>query len=141
MKMNIMAIGALMMLVLLASCANNNKNGELPIDDIYDYEPGKVKVYFFWGDTCPHCKTQMEFFERIEPNHPEMELLMFETYRNPGNVQLFRDFAARYAATPRAVPTTFIGDKMWTGYSPAIEREIVEKIEYCKTNECRIPEP
>ena len=146
----LIAILAIAIFVLTVSgCANNNPNTSniisnntdiSDVDNIFSYEQGKVKVYFFWGDGCPHCKTQMAFFDSIKSKYPEMEIYIFETYKNQSNVKLFYDISAKYGATPRAVPSTFIGDKMWIGFASSVEKEIEEKIEYCKENECKIPE-
>jgi thiol-disulfide isomerase/thioredoxin len=147
---NTIIIHLMIIIIILSGCTSNTNNTansifdnstqSNEIGDIFVYEAGKVKVYFFWGDGCPHCKTQMQFFERIQSKYPEMEIYMFETYKNQSNVKLFYDISAKYGATPRAVPATFIGDKMWVGFASIVEKEIEQKIEYCKTNICKILE-
>jgi len=149
MNYKIIIVFSLIFIVMLVSgCSNNtpdantvsNNNLDNNIEDILSYEEGKVKVYFFWGEGCPHCNAQKQFFESIESKYPEMEILMFETYRNQSNVRLFSEFTAKHGLTLRAVPTTFIGDKIWVGFTNNIAMEIEQKIEYCLTNECRLPE-
>ena len=149
MKRGIMMYAIIILALAIAGCSGNSQadngpvNGDADNDyfnSIIDENPGKIVVFYFYGDGCPHCRTQKDFFDSIASKYPEMEIYMFETYRNQSNVRLFADISARHGATPRGVPATFIGDKMWIGFAASVGREIEQKLEYCKTNECRIPE-
>ncbi len=102
-------------------------------------DPGKVAVYFFWGEGCPHCAHEKPFLEEMHQKYPEIELKMFETWHNQENAKLFQQVAEAYGTTARGVPTTFIGDKHWVGYADYMGEEIESQIKYCIDNGCVNP--
>ncbi len=89
----------------------------------------KVKVYFFHGETCPHCQEGLAWFEEITPEHGDkFELVKYEVWNNQENAELmervgeFRNEEAKY------VPYILIGDKMWNGFAESMEDEFLEAI-------------
>ncbi len=100
----------------------------------------EVTVYFFWGDGCPHCAAEKPFLEEMQQKYPEIEIKMFETWKNPDNAKLFSDVAKAYGTTAQGVPTTFIDDKVWVGYADYMGDEMESKIKYCLENNCINPE-
>ncbi len=102
--------------------------------------PDKVTVYFFWGEGCPHCSTQKPYLEEWQEKYgDEIEVKMFETWKNPDNVALFQEVAKAYGIQARGVPTTFIGERNWVGFSSSMAPEIEQYIEYCIENKCGNP--
>lgn len=98
-----------------------------------------VTVYFFWGDGCPHCAVEKPFLEELESKYSEVEVKMFETWKDSENAQLFREVAKAYDTTPRGVPTTFIGDEYWVGYADYMGDELEAKIQTCIATGCVSP--
>ena len=43
-------------------------NEEIELNNIVQ-EENKINIYFFWGNGCPHCEEEMEFFESIEKEY------------------------------------------------------------------------
>lgn len=103
-------------------------------------ENPQASLYFFWGDDCPHCNTEKTYLEEMKEKYPDLEILMYETWKNKGNASALQDMAKAYGTTARGVPMTFIGDfDPWVGFSSRMEPEIEEKIEYCLENDCTDP--
>lgn len=101
--------------------------------------PDKVTVYFFWGDGCPHCVKEKSFLEEIEEKYPEIEVKSLETWKDPENVELLQEMAQAYGFQARGVPTTFIGEEHWVGFSERMEGEMEQKIEECIDDDCVNP--
>lgn len=120
----------------ITACSNNVNSEELifPISD----DPDKVTIYFFWGDGCPHCESQKPFLESLEQKH-DVEVKSFETWKNRDNAKLFGEVAKAYGFTAQGVPTTFIGDEYWVGYSSNLATEMEIEVVNCIENGCINP--
>ncbi len=126
--------------IALTGCTSNTQTTPTSNAVMADNDaPGKVTVYFFWGDGCPHCATEKPFLEEMQKKYPEIEIKMFETWKNPENAKLFNEIAKAYGTTAQGVPTTFIGDKYWIGYADYLAKEIEDKIKHCIENQCTNP--
>ncbi|MEX0920016.1 MAG: thioredoxin family protein [Candidatus Pacearchaeota archaeon] len=100
----------------------------------------KVTIYFFWGDGCPHCATQKPYLEEWAVKYDgEVEIKMFETWKNSDNVPLFQEAAQAYGIQARGVPTTFICENHWVGFSSSMVPEMENYIQYCIENGCDDP--
>ncbi|MEM5793538.1 MAG: hypothetical protein QXY45_04265 [Candidatus Aenigmatarchaeota archaeon] len=75
-----------------------------------------VCIYFFYGETCPHCAQEKPFLEEMKSKYP-IELHSFEVYFNDENRELFKRVTEIYGIKASGVPTTFIGEKVFVGYS------------------------
>ncbi len=126
--------------IVLAGCISDTQTtpaGNVVMADNDD--PGKVTVYFFWGDGCPHCAAEKPFLEEMQKKYPEIEIKIFETWKNPENAKLFDEVAKAYGTTAQGVPTTFIGDKYWIGYADHMAKEMEDKIKSCIDTGCVNP--
>jgi thiol-disulfide isomerase/thioredoxin len=83
-----------------------------------------VELVLFWGDGCPHCEAERAFLEELQADHPALVIRQYEVWNNAANRQLFVETAAAAGVEARAVPTTFIGDRVWIGFSSATGDEI-----------------
>ncbi|MDZ7611202.1 MAG: thioredoxin family protein [Candidatus Moranbacteria bacterium] len=102
----------------------------------------KAVVYFFWGDGCPHCAEEKPFLEEMEEKYPELEVKMFETWKNPDNAELFQEMAAAYGTQARGVPATFIGDSdpiVGFGSAETTGKQIENEIKTCLEQGCIDP--
>ncbi len=116
--------------LILFSFLTNVSAQELPEDK-------KLTIYFFWGDGCPHCETEKPYLEDWEEKYgDEIEVKMFETWKNSDNVPLFQEAAKAYGIQARGVPTTFIGEKHWVGFSSSMAPEMENYIQSCIENKC-----
>lgn len=96
----------------------------------------KVHIYLFWGEGCPHCAAEKPFLEELAEKYPGVELHFYEIYYDASNQNLFMAMAAKFGFDPQAVPTTFIGEKYWVGYSEQLDQEIETYVQMCLENGC-----
>jgi thiol-disulfide isomerase/thioredoxin len=80
-------------------------------------ESGKVCLYLFWGQGCPHCAEEKPFLEELKGKYPKLEVYEFEVYYNQENVKLWEEVCRKYGLQPIGVPMTFIGKKAFVGFS------------------------
>ena len=91
--------------------------------------PHDVTIYFFWGEGCPHCAKAKPFLDELSATHPEVNLLEYEIYNNSENLTLLKKMASEYGFTATKVPTIFIGENYWEGYTDAIQKDILKTVE------------
>ena len=123
---------------------NDNSNDENNIDnestekpsntvdvnlDNITKEEGKVNIYFFWGDGCPHCESEFAFFDSIESEYGDYyNLYTFETWQNEKNAELLKTFSDAMEVESRGVPYTIIGEEVFTGFSESMESDFINAI-------------
>ena len=123
---------------------NDNSNDENNIDnestekpsntvdvnlDNITKEEGKVNIYFFWGDGCPHCESEFAFFDSIESEYGDYyNLYTFETWKNEKNAELLKIFSDAMEVESRGVPYTIIGEEVFTGFSESMESDFINAI-------------
>lgn len=92
-------------------------------------EPGKVNIYFFWGNGCPHCAEENKFFQEIESEYGKYyNLYRFETWYNDDNAELMKTFATAMGDKTKGVPYTVIGDQGFIGFPEEYKNQIKEAI-------------
>ncbi len=124
-------LGILLILVLLALPLFSNL---ITAQDTP--EDNQLTIYFFWGEGCPHCATEKPYLEEWKEKYPEIQVKSFETWKNPDNAKLFQEVAQVYGIQAQGVPTTFIGEKHWIGFSSSMAPEIEEYLENCIETKC-----
>jgi thiol-disulfide isomerase/thioredoxin len=102
-------------------------------------EEDAVNIYFFWGEGCPHCAVAKPVLEELAASNAQIYFYNFEVYKHPENVDLFYAFGNAYNIEPKYVPTIFVGDQYWEGYSPAMGEEITNLVERCLEGACEDP--
>jgi thiol-disulfide isomerase/thioredoxin len=98
-----------------------------------------VKLVFFWGDGCPHCAEQKPFLEYLKRTYPTLDIEAYETWYNKGNARLYVDLAKAFGIKPSGVPATFLGDRVWIGFSERVAREIEGEVLACLDGGCIDP--
>ena len=101
-------------------------------------EQNKVVIVMFWGDGCPHCAAAKEMFSQLAEKDDRIELRFYEVWYDEGNQVLFKKMAKAYGFEPRGVPTIFIGNQYWEGFSDQIEKEILSAINSCLETGCPV---
>ena len=97
--------------------------------DYITKEEGKVNIYFFWGDGCPHCESEFAFFDSIESEYGDYyNLYTFETWKNEKNAELLKTFSDAMEVESRGVPYTIIGEEVFTGFSESMESDFINAI-------------
>lgn len=93
-------------------------------------EDNKVNIYFFWGNGCPHCAEEFEYFESIKEKYGNhYNLYTFETWYNEENAKLIYTFADAMGDKVTGVPYTIIGDKSFTGFGEKTKNDLISSIE------------
>jgi len=98
-----------------------------------------VKLYFFYGSTCPHCHEARAFLDKLEGKYQNLEIISYEVFANRINANIFEKFliAAGQEKTI-LVPTIFIGEKTIIGYAneEITGIEIEKAVKFCSENIC-----
>ncbi len=95
-----------------------------------------VKIYFFWGDGCPHCAAADPFLEGLTQKYDRVELHKYEIWNTPENRDLMHKMGEKYAFDPAGVPTILVGSQHWVGYSEVIGGDIEQVVKDCLANGC-----
>lgn len=83
-----------------------------------------LRIYFFWGDGCPHCAEAKPVLSGLIKRYPNVELRAYEVWYNAANQYAFKQMAAKFGFEPSGVPTIFIGDQHWEGYNESVGQQI-----------------
>ncbi len=95
----------------------------------------KLKLYFFYGNGCPHCAQEELYLDTIKHSY-NIDIQTFEIYNNQNNALLLQEVAQTMNIQSLGVPLLVIGDQYIVGYGPGTSDEINSKIKYCLSNEC-----
>jgi thiol-disulfide isomerase/thioredoxin len=76
----------------------------------------KVKLYFFYGDGCPHCAKEEIFLDNLEKEYKEIEILRYEVWGSPENARLLSRISKELNISVSGVPVLIIGDEYIVGY-------------------------
>ncbi|MBU1137143.1 hypothetical protein KKD72_02125 [Patescibacteria group bacterium] len=110
--------------------------------EVFAQPTNSAKVYFFYGETCPHCKKEKAFLEELKPKYPGLEIVSYEVFDNRENAKLFQEFLAACGENVAIrVPATFIGNEVIIGYTDdaTTGKRIENAINACLGNQC--PDP
>lgn len=99
-------------------------------------EAKKAIVYLFWGDGCPMCAEAKPALQNLAQRYPNVEVREFEIWYQEENKSLFYNMAVAFRFMPHYVPTIFIGEQYWEGYSDEIRTEIENAITACLEGGC-----
>lgn len=91
------------------------------------FQAKKIEINFFYSKTCPHCARENLYLDKLEKEHPEIEIKRYEISERK-NIELLKRFYKNYSVLSSErglVPATFIDDAYFIGFS----KEIKEKIE------------
>lgn len=91
----------------------------------------KVRIYFFWGDGCPHCEKEKVYLDEISRKYSHVEIRSYEVWKNQPNAVFFSRMAAAAGVKSTGVPVTFIGNKAFAGFSDRTAEEIENRVQYC----------
>jgi cytochrome c biogenesis protein CcdA/glutaredoxin len=123
-------LGLLLVLILLLSSFVSAQDVNHSVEGHEEI----VDVVYFYGIGCPHCEELEEFLDEIKDDY-NLNLVGYEVYQNESNRELAKKLAEEYGDSFRGVPMTFVGDKIFIGFSDRIRELIEGKIQSC-TEEC-----
>ena len=102
-------------------------------------ENNKVDLAIFYGQGCPHCASMIGFLEEMESAYPQLSVYQYEIYFEKENIPLFQKIAQMYGKGIDAVPTAFIGEKSFVGFSNQMGHQIESEIIRCLEEGCPSP--
>jgi len=73
-------------------------------------------VYFFHSLSCPHCKKENAFLEKMEKKYPELKVNRYEVSKNYKNVELLRKMGKEVGINVSGVPVLIVDGKSIVGY-------------------------
>ena len=113
--------GAILMAPVFAYEETNSPTGEV-----------KVKINFFYSETCPHCQVEQKFLDSIEKKYPEVEIKRHSISDNICRKELI-DFCKKHNVEQYIglVPLTFVNDEFFPGFDNenGVGKKIIESIE------------
>lgn len=95
----------------------------------------KVTLYLFHGDGCPHCASEIEFLDSIKNKYKNLEIVKYEVWYNEENSEFLKNVKSSFGVDNSYVPTTIIGDTLFTGYSDSTGSKIERAIKYYLNND------
>ena len=87
----------------------------------------KIKIYLFYGDTCPHCAEEEKFFNEYLEDKENVELVMYEIWNNKDNQKLLSKVQKKLDKKANGVPYLVIGNSVIVGYSEGITDVRIKK--------------
>ena len=103
-----------------------------------DIEEGKINVYFFYGDGCPHCAKEEVFLNELQDKYRDyINIYRYETWKDDNNKQLMLKAKELYGVDKKvSVPFTVIGEETNVGYNDYVGNKIEKTIlKYLETDE------
>jgi len=94
------------------------------------FAANETKVYFFYGDGCPHCAKEEIFLQKLASSYPSLKIYSFEVWHNKSNLTLLSKIGQEMELDVSSIPVTIVGDWGIVGYlndqttGQAIEKQI-----------------
>lgn len=95
-------------------------------------EDDKVVITFFYSTTCPHCHEALDFFDDLSSKRDDFILEKYEVVHNETDRAYAIEFCKAQDVPFKSVPTFFIGDDYFIGYSDSMDDEIISAIDVVK---------
>ena len=93
-----------------------------------------VNIYLFHSDTCPHCKEEITYLDKLEEKYDNIKIYKYEI-SDSYNSELLYKAAELYDTTVTGVPFTVIGEKYFKGFSyEGYYERFVAAIDYYSEN-------
>lgn len=134
--------GSLQQLFLQQSAQDTTKNTHRTNKDAasqLEHAKKKVIIYFFWGNGCPHCEEERQFLDELRRVYPSLEIRDYEVWHNKKNAGLMSAMLQAQGVKSSGVPVTFVGDKMFSGFTEKIRLSLGKTIEKCSLVPCGDP--
>lgn len=104
------------------TCADGSQCDQMVKDE-------KVVITFFYSETCPHCHEGLTFLEELSQTRDDFIVEKYEVLHNSTSREYAVDFCEKEEVPFNSVPTYFIGDKYFVGYSSSMNEDILEAID------------
>jgi len=120
-----------LLLVLFIPAAHATAQDATPTPETHP-----VRIYMFYGETCPVCARAKPFLESLVEKYDGVELKLYEIYYDQPNHEIFEKMAAKFGFEPSGVPTIFIGEYHLVGYNEELNSQIEGVVVNCLAAGC-----
>ncbi|MBN1325705.1 cytochrome c biogenesis protein [Candidatus Falkowbacteria bacterium] len=103
-------------------------------------KPNDIHLHMFYGQGCPHCGSLKLFLDSIKDKYSSLIIHEHEVYQNQQERELFERMSKDFNAPIEGVPTVFIDDRIFVGFSNAIGVSMENQIKRCLEINCSDPE-
>ena len=105
----------------------------LLIPNMLNASEKEINAYLFWGEGCPHCKQEKEWFEEYLKNNKDVQLHKFEIYNSIENAKNLNEIQKMLGDEGSGIPYLVIGNNSIVGFSKDYTpEEIKNTINYYK---------
>jgi cytochrome c biogenesis protein CcdA/thiol-disulfide isomerase/thioredoxin len=126
--MKIIKITTLVIFLFLSLLTNTAKaENDLP-----------ARMFFFHSNSCPHCRAEEEFIEKLKKEYPNLKVYAFEVSSDFKNLNIFRN-VTEYYKMDGAIPVSIIKDSPIIGFDgedKQLGRIIEDEVAYCSVHAC-----
>ncbi len=98
-----------------------------------------LKIYFFEGRGCQFCEKEKIFLEQMKSKYKGLQIMQYEVWHDRQNAILMSEMLNAHGLKPHGVPVTFIGEKVFIGFSEQIKLDMEEVIQSCFSIGCKNP--
>ncbi|MBD3361622.1 hypothetical protein GF358_02395 [Candidatus Woesearchaeota archaeon] len=100
----------------------------------------EVVMYEFYGRGCPHCSKLNSFIDDLKKDYSFLTVVQKEVYFDEDNRKLFEEMSNAFGKQIGGVPTVFIDDKVFIGFSDSVASSLKKEIERCSVVGCNNPQ-
>ncbi len=93
-----------------------------------------VKIYFFHGNECPHCKEEEKYLEKLEKKYENLKIVKYEVWNHKDNAFLMKRVAQKFNINANSVPLTIISSTVISGFSDSTKTKIERAIHFYQEN-------
>ncbi len=98
------------------------------IQNINAEQNNTLDIHVFVGETCPHCAELEEYLDSLKQEYDYINPIYYEVWYNNENRALFEQMSKEQGIEIKGVPTAFVGDSFFEGYSPRMNQDIINII-------------
>lgn len=77
----------------------------------------KIDLYLFHSKTCPHCKEEIKYLDKLKKDKDNLIVHLYEVTENKNNSKLLKTIQSIMDEETNYVPFTIIGNKVYVGFS------------------------
>lgn len=94
----------------------------------------RVHLYFFWSESCPHCREARPFVEAIPRQRPWVSVHALEVSGDRDNARRFVTMARELGHVAEAVPTFMVCGEMAVGWedAPSSGGALLDRLDACR---------
>lgn len=99
---------------------------------------GKINIYFFWAEGCPHCAAEKVFLDKLEQKYSNIKIYRLEVTKNFDNAKLLAKVGKKLNADVSGVPFTVVCTQYFIGWynEETTGKALEDAIKFVLENNC-----